>query len=192
MIFRPTVAALLILAGSGTAEATGAGSATAWELKGLKLGMTVAEVLALLPSADCKEPVPGIRACFDDTQTFAGGKAKIVTKFLDGNLIYVAAKYISYEQAETATAGLVQKYGAPTSTFPTKRWVGAKTSTMQFVARTNYVWKNGDAMIVVTPFDEHFKKNNEHFSAVTLMLKDVHDREWAPRLTGQNESSGDI
>ncbi|GGD58628.1 hypothetical protein [Pseudoxanthomonas indica] len=98
---------------SGGASAQVSASPSDWELKGLKLDMTIEEVKARFPASECKTRAPGIEMCIDKTATFAGGSAHLVTKFLDGQLVSITLNRISIEQTESAGQGLIAKFGAP-------------------------------------------------------------------------------
>lgn len=163
------------------AEVSSRPSAQNWEMKGLRLGMSAAEAKGLIPAAKCDSPAPGIERCSDDTQTFAGAKAKLAARFLDGTLIYVAARYLSFEQADAATAGLTEKYGPAARTFDSRKYVKAQD---RMLTRTNYVWIDGDVALIVTPFDGYNPKTEQRYSAVSLLYKNLYDTVWLPRLRG--------
>lgn len=180
------LASVVISSIADAAEPSPPTRASSWELKGLKLGMSASEAKALIPIADCQSPAPGIETCFDSSQTFAEGKVKLYARFLDGALIYVAAKHISLTQADAAAAGLTAKYGPADRTWASRKYVRDQD---KMITKKHYVWIEGDVALIVTPFDEDDPSTERRFSAVSLLNKKLYDTAWLPRRNGSSTAA---
>jgi len=170
-------AAALIASAAASAQQA-PGKSASWELKGLKLGMTTEEVTAKFPGATCKNLAQGIDLCVDETATFAGGPAHVVTKFLDGHLINVTINHISRDQAASAAQGLIAKFGQTSRTDVKWKYVEADDK-MENV--TTYIWNDGDALMFTNPLDEYVAKTKTQYSAVHLRDRGAHDGIWLAR-----------
>lgn len=154
-----------------------------WELKGLHLDMTIDEVKTAFPASECKNYAPGIDMCIDETATFAGGSAHLVTKFVDGQLINVTVNRISIDQTESAAQGLIAKFGQPQQNFTRRVYVKSTKSNRVVSSLT---WEANEASIDVDPMDLYLPKANQNFGTVVLMYRDRHNNVWVPRAKGQS------
>jgi len=179
---------LLLIAGANAAETPATtGESKGWELKGIHLGGSQADVQAQLPTASCvsKPADAGIVLCTDDKNTLGGEPASVVVKLLDGLVVHVSIENLTYEQAYAACAPLAGKFGPATeiSKVPTQLQRG------RYVERQNKercVWRDGENSLYVEPADWTDKKKLFTYSAIILIDEPKHNREWTVRYNAKN------
>lgn len=177
--------ALLVTTAGLAAEPAYTPRAAGWDLKGLALGMSPADAAHLLEGAQCETFAPGVESCLARDVPFAGDSSVLLARFLDGALVYAVVKYLSFEQADAAASGLAVKFGPADRRFDSRKYV---KEVNRVVSRPNYVWVEGDAHLIVTPFDEYGRSSERHYSAVTLVDKNLYDRAWLLRFNATKQS----
>lgn len=177
--FAITAVALLLPALMAHAYDVSSVSST-WELKGLKLGMTQADVLAAFPASECQTFQPGVVMCIDKTAALAGGPANVVTKFLDDKLIAISVNEVSPEQASAAANALTEKYGPNTRAVKSKHH---NAKGQGYFDSEQLIWEDKAAGVemYVEPYDYYNNKVRHHRSSVDLLMGNVHDNVWLPR-----------
>lgn len=168
---------------------------TLWELKGLKLGATIAEVQAALPRAKCETEAfdSGLTVCKDASNSLAGSPAIVRVKFLDGFACFIDIGNIDVPQAEAAAAALTAKFGPATTVEPRNGFETRRLRERRLITPTNeFTWNDGETFLSVVPFSWTNDENGVTYAAVVLFDKEKHERQWLVRYTNEGRPLADI
>jgi len=184
-----TVLLAMMLAGTAAADAkmpknitfTDA-DALAWELKGLKLGGSIDQAKATFPQLQCETEAAGVEGCFAREIDFAGGKARILLRYLDGSLVLIKIGGLTRTQIESASLGLVQKFGPASNETMTRRTVGRD---LHWESSRSMNWRSPGTMLFFSAYDAWVKDIDDYTGAITLFDIQGHDHQWLPRSEGK-------
>lgn len=171
------------------------GTAANWELKGLRLGASIDQVKAALPSAECdtKPFDAGLTTCMDYNNTLADQKAVVMVKLLEGRVVYIDIGNINLEQARAAATALAVKYGPAGKVLKVEGQTSAANRDRNiWTDADRYTWTNGDILLQVNPFAWTDKKRRVTYAAVVLLDTAKHDRKWLIRYKSQGKKAADI
>ncbi len=178
-----------------TTSPTNASDSSEWELKGLHLGVTLEEVKTALPNAKCvvEHFDQALASCDDWNNTLAEKKAIVTVKFLDGRAVFISIANIDISQSKLAAAALTQKFGSPKKITTLEGHTSVRHRERSiYTDAEHYLWKDGNTVLTVNPFEWTNKKSGTTYAAVTLMDEEKHDRQWVVRFNNQGKKANDI
>lgn len=151
-----------------------------WEIKGIRLGASRAEIEALVPSLACKPADfdDGLSTCIDPNATLAEKTALLRVRLLDGKVVLVELAHLRPKQTRVAAEALVQKFGLANR-------ISDATYRPAFgdhvVRDKKHIWEDAGIQLVVDPLEP---KPDGTYPEGTVFLVDVakYDGEWMGRF----------
>ena len=156
-----------------------------WELNGIALGATQAQVEALAPGLACTTEGfdAGLATCRDANATLADKPALLRVRLLDDRVVLVELARLRPKQVRAAHEALAQKFGPPSRTAE----VTHRPAFGDHVVRdVKHVWEDGSVQLIANPLAP---RADGGFPDGAVVLLDVarHDGEWLGRLRTQGK-----
>lgn len=126
-------------------------ASTAWELKGIRYGMSAADVMETLPSLACDTEAKGVVFCSVE-DTFAGQSAEIYVFVLDDSVVQIRARNLNQAQTDNAISVWTEKYRAPDSFTIVTKDVTPTFTKKPSVSAGHATWEDGEVQVEVVPF----------------------------------------
>lgn len=196
-----TLALLLCLSTTAAAADGTDANTTPFELKGVRLGMSIEDVKAAMPNIICdwSSRDRNTLDCHDDTITFADKPAVLSVAALDGEVVYVALRGLYIDDLPAAVKALQAKYGE--ETLRTQQ----HTAYLRGKDRRNgpfdvWAWKRGSVELRTLPVDLLNSPRTANWSSIQLIDHIKYDKIYVPRWNGKpplvrpgaSDVSGDI
>ncbi len=195
------IALLLCLSATAAAADGTDANTTPFELKGVRLGMSIEDVKSAMPNMICdwSSRDRGTLDCHDDTITFANKPAVLSVAALDGEVVYVAIQKLDIDDLPAAVDALQAKYGEETLRAPqhTAYLRGKDRRSGPF---TVWAWKRGSVELRTLPVDLINSPRRANWSSIQLIDHIKYDKIYVPRWNGKSPAirpgaddvSGDI
>ena len=161
-----------------------------WELKGVRLGASVAQVQGAAPGLKCETEAhdPGLVYCIDRQSSLGGQPAFLVVKLLEGQAVYIGLENLTYAQVVSAGPTLLEKFGTPAFS---ESVVGDAhdNRSVRTVRRVRHVWRRPDGVVAMTsPFDWTNERRGITYSSISLMLEEK-QKQWGTRFNVRDRAT---
>lgn len=185
---KRTAVVFLVCLATGQVLANDSGSN--WDLKGLRLGAGLDDLMSVAPGLKCETKAhdPGLVYCLDRKASLGGQSAFLAVKLLDGQAVYIGLENISYDQLTAAVPTLLERFGTPAFSENVAGDIheGRRIRT---VRRSRHVWRAaGDVVAMATPFDWTDEHRGTTYSSVSLMLE-AKQKQWVTRYHARERAT---